>query len=123
MYASTGRPSIAPEKLLRASLLQAFFTVRSERLLMERLDYDLMFRWFVRLGIDDPVWDHSTFSENRDRLLEADIAHKFLKSILEHKEVVPLLSDEHGGRHARHRLGLPEELRAEGGCCQRTAAP
>jgi transposase len=95
MYASVGRPSIAPEKLLRASLLQVFFTVRSERLLMERLDYDLMFRWFVGLGIDDPVWDHSTFSKNRDRLLEADIARKFLKSILAHKEVVPLLSDEH----------------------------
>jgi transposase len=95
MYAAIGRPSIAPEKLLRASLLQAFFTVRSERLLMERLDYDLMFRWFVGLGIDDPVWDHSTFSKNRDRLLEADIARKFLKSILEHKEVAPLLSDEH----------------------------
>jgi transposase len=95
MYAAIGRPSIAPEKLLRASLLQAFFTVRSERLLMERLDYDLMFRWFVGLGIDDPVWDHSTFSKNRDRLLEADIARKFLKSILEHREVAPLLSDEH----------------------------
>jgi len=95
MYSSIGRPSIAPEKLLRTSLLQAFFTVRSERLLMERLDYDLMFRWFVGLGIDDPVWDHSTFSKNRDRLLEADIARKFLKCILEHKEVAPLLSDEH----------------------------
>jgi transposase len=95
MYARIGRPSIAPEKLLRASLLQAFFTVRSERLLMERLDYDLMFRWFVGLGIDDPVWDHSTFSKNRDRLLEADIARLFLKSILAHKEVAPLLSDEH----------------------------
>jgi transposase len=95
MYATIGRPSIAPEKLLRASLLQAFFTVRSERLLMERLDYDLMLRWFVGLGIDDPVWDHSTFCKNRDRLLEADIARKFLKSILEHKEVAPLLCDEH----------------------------
>jgi transposase len=95
MYATMGRPSIAPEKLLRASLLQAFFTVRSERLLMERLDYDLMFRWFVGLGIDDPVWDHSTFSKNRDRLLEADIARKLLQTILEHKEVAPLLSDEH----------------------------
>src|SRR5262249_23142079 len=95
MYATIGRPSIAPEKLLRASLLQAFFTVRSERLLMERLDYDLMFRWFVGLGIDDPVWDHSTFSKNRDRLLRADIARKFLKRILEHEEVAPLLSDEH----------------------------
>jgi transposase len=95
VYAAIGRPSIAPERLLRASLLQAFFTVRSERLLMERLDYDLMFRWFVGLGIDDPVWDHSTFSKNRDRLLQADIARKFLRSILEHKEVAPLLSDEH----------------------------
>jgi transposase len=95
MYAAIGRPSIAPEKLLRASLLQAFFTVRSERLLMERLDYDLMFRWFVGLGIDDPVWDHSTFSKNRDRLLEADIARKFLKGIIGHPEVAPLLSDEH----------------------------
>src|SRR5262249_39412678 len=95
MSSSIGRPSMAPEKLLRTSLLQAFFTVRSERLLMERLDYDLMFRWFVGLGIDDPVWDHSTFSKNRDRLLEADIARKFLKCILEHKEVAPLLSDEH----------------------------
>ena len=95
MYARIGRPSIAPEKLLRASLLQAFFTVRSERLLMERLDYDLMFRWFSGLGIDDPVWDHSTFSKNCDRLFEADIARKLLKSILEHKEVAPLLSDEH----------------------------
>jgi transposase len=95
MYATIGRPSIAPEKLLRASLLQAFFTVRSERLLMERLDYDLMFRWFAGLGVDDPVWDHSTFSKNRDRLLEADIARKLLKTILEHKEVAPLLSDEH----------------------------
>jgi|SRR5262245_14586369 len=95
MYATIGRPSIAPEKLLRASLLQAFFTVRSERLLMERLDYDLMFRWFVGLGIDDAVWDHSTFSKNRDRLLEADIARLFLKGILEHPQVAPLLSDEH----------------------------
>src|SRR5262245_9317462 len=94
MYATMG-PSVAPEKLLRASLLQAFFTVRSERLLMERLDYDLMFRWFVGLGIDDPVWDHSTFSKNRDRLLGADIARLFLKGIIEHPQVAPLLSDEH----------------------------
>jgi len=92
IYAPHGRPSIATEKLLRASLLQAFFTIRSERLLMERLDYDLMFRCFVGLGIDDPVWDHS---KNRDRLLEADVARKLLKTILEHREVAPLLSDEH----------------------------
>ena len=70
--------SIAPEKLLRASLLQAFYSVRSERQLMERLDFDLLFRWFVGLGIDDPVWDHSVFSKNRDRLLEGEIAAKFL---------------------------------------------
>lgn len=95
MYAVIGRPSIAPERLLRGSLLQAFFTVRSERLLMERLEYDLMFRWFVGLGIDDPVWDHSVYSKNRDRLLEADIARLFLKGIIEHPEVSPLLSDEH----------------------------
>ena len=95
MYAAIGRPSIAPEKLLRGSLLQAFFTVRSERLLMERLEYDLMFRWFVGLGIDDPVWDHSVYSKNRDRLLEADIARLFLKGIIEHPEVSALLSNEH----------------------------
>src|ERR671936_91680 len=95
MYASFGRPSIAPEKLLRGSLIQAFFTVRSERQLMEQLDYNLLFRWFVGLGIDDPVWDHSTYSKNRDRLLKADIAKKFLAAILAHPKVAPLLSDEH----------------------------
>jgi transposase len=95
MYSDIGRPSIAPERLLRGSLVQMFFSIRSERLLMERLDYDLMFRWFVGLGIDDPVWNHSTYSKNRDRLLEADIARKFLASIVEHPEVSPLLSDEH----------------------------
>ena len=72
MYAAFGRASIPPERLLRGSLLQAFFTIRSERQLMEQLDDNLMYRWFVGLGIDDPVWDHSTYSKNRDRLLEAD---------------------------------------------------
>jgi transposase len=67
MYSSLGRPSIAPEKLLRGALIQAFYTVRSERLLMEQLDYNLLFRWFVGLGVDDPVWDHSTYSKNCDR--------------------------------------------------------
>ena len=95
MYSAFGRPSIPPEKLLRGSLIQAFFTVRSERQLMEQLDYNLMFRWFVGMGIDDPVWDHSTYSKNRDRLLEADIAKKFLKAIVEHGRVAPLLSDDH----------------------------
>ena len=70
LYSGIGRPSIAPEKLLRAMLLQAFYSIRSERQLMERLEFDLLFRWFVGLGIDEPAWDHSTFSKNRDRLLE-----------------------------------------------------
>ena len=95
MYSALGRPSIAPEKLLRGSLIQAFYTIRSERQLMEQLDYNLLFRWFVGLGIDDPVWDHSTYSKNRDRVLEADVARKFLKAILAHPEVAPLLSDDH----------------------------
>src|SRR5919109_1998434 len=80
---------------LRGSLLQAFFSIRSERQLMEQLDYNLLFRWFVSLGLDDPVWDHSTYSKNRDRLLEADVARKVLKAILAHPQVAPLLSDEH----------------------------
>lgn len=95
MYAPLGRASIPPEKLLRASLLQAFYTVRSERQLMERLQFDLLFRWFVGLGIDDAVWDHSVFSKNRDRLLEADIAARFLYAVLDRPEVKTLLSNEH----------------------------
>jgi len=93
MYAPIGRPSIPPEKLLRSSLLQAFYS--SERQLMERLDFDLLFRWFVGLGIDDAVWDHSVFSKNRDRLLEAEIAAKFLAAILTQPEVKRLLSSDH----------------------------
>src|SRR3954469_413155 len=95
LYAAFGRPSIPPERLLRAMLLQAFYSIRSERLLMERLDYDLLFRWFVGLGIDDPVWDPSTFSKNRDRLLEGDIAARFLTAILALPRVKRLLSHEH----------------------------
>jgi transposase len=95
LYAWTGRPSIPPEKLLRAMLLQAFYSIRSERQLMERLDYDLLFRWFVGLGIDDPAWDHSSFSKNRDRLLEGDIAAKFLTAVLAQPRVKRLLSTEH----------------------------
>jgi len=95
LYAREGRPSIAPEKLLRAMLLQAFYTVRSERQLMDRLEFDLLFRWFVGLGIDDPVWDHSTFSKNRDRLLAGDIAAKFLAAVLDQPRVKRLLSNEH----------------------------
>ncbi|SDA75417.1 Transposase domain [Mesorhizobium qingshengii] len=82
LYSPIGRPSIPPEKLLRAMLLQAFYSIRSERLLMERLEYDLLFRWFVGIGVDDAAWDHSVFSKNRDRLLEGDIAAKFLAAVL-----------------------------------------
>jgi transposase len=95
LYTDFGRPSIAPEKLLRATLLQAFYGLRSERQLMERLEFDLLFRWFVGLGVDDPVWDHSTFSKNRDRLLEGEIAAKFLNAILAQPRVKQLLSSEH----------------------------
>src|ERR1043165_4983012 len=77
LYSGLGRPSIAPEKLLRAMLLQAFYSVRSERQLMERIEFDLLFRWFVGIGIDDPVWDHSAFTKYRDRPLAGDIATKF----------------------------------------------
>ena len=90
LYAGGGRPSIAPERLLRASLLQAFYSIRSERQLMEQLDYNLLYRWFVGLGVDDAVWDHSTFSKNRDRLLEADVSAKFLEAVLAHPKVKPL---------------------------------
>lgn len=95
LYSSTGRPSIPPEKLLRAMLLQAFYSIRSERLLMERLEYDLLFRWFVGIGVDDPGWDHSTFSKNRDRLLAGDIAAKFLGAVLAQSTVKGLLSTDH----------------------------
>lgn len=95
LYEPTGRESIPPERLLRGSLLQMFYSIRSERQLMEQMDYNLLYRWFAGLGIDDPVWDHSTYSKNRDRLLEADIARKFLKGIVEHPDVAPLLSTEH----------------------------
>ena len=95
LYTAFGRPSIAPEKLLRAMLLQAFYGIRSERQLMERLDFDLLFRWFVGLGVDDAVWDHSTFSKNRDRLLEGEIAAKFLTALLARPEVKRLLSSDH----------------------------
>ena len=95
LYEGTGRQSIAPERLLRASLLQAFYSVRSERQLMEQIDYNLLFRWFVGLGIDDAVWDHSTFSKNRDRLLDAEVAAKFLEAVLRHSKVKRFLSDDH----------------------------
>ena len=79
LYSRSGRPSIPPEKLLRAMLLQAFYSIRSERQLMERLEFDLLFRWFVGLGVDDAAWDHSTFSKNRERLLEGDDRRQVLE--------------------------------------------
>src|ERR1044071_2795824 len=95
LYTDVGRPSIAPEKLLRAMLLQTFYGIRSERQLMERLEFDLLFRWFVGLGVHDPVWDHSTFSKNRDRLLDGEIAAKFLTAVIAQPRVKRLLSSEH----------------------------
>lgn len=95
LYAKEGRPSIPPEKLLRALLLQAFYTVRSERQLMEQLDYNLLFRWFVGLSVDEAVWDPTVFSKNRDRLLAGEIAAGFLAAVLNLPEVQKLLSKEH----------------------------
>lgn len=95
MYARVGRPSIAPEKLLRAQLLQMLYSVRSERLLMEEMNYNLLFRWFVGLNADDAVWDATVFSKNRDRLLEADVAKEFLLLVVEQARAKGLTSDEH----------------------------
>src|ERR1700731_4235806 len=95
MYASVGRPSIPPEKLLRAQLLQMLYSIRSERLLMEEMDYNLLFRWFVGLNADDEVWDATVFTKNRDRLLQADVAKEFLAEVVAQARVKGLTSDEH----------------------------
>jgi transposase len=95
MYAEGGRPSIAPEKLLRALLLQMLYSVRSERMLMEQMQYNLLFRWFVGLNMDDQVWDVTVFTKNRDRLLEGDIAQRFFQAVLAQANAKQLLSDEH----------------------------
>jgi transposase len=95
MYASGGRPSIAPERLLRALLLQVLYTVRSERLLMEQLDYNFLFRWFVGLSMDERVWDATVFSKNRDRLLAGEVADGFFAAVLSQARAQGLLSDEH----------------------------
>jgi transposase len=146
LYSGLGRPSIAPEMLLRAMLLQAFYSVRSERQLMERLEFDLLFRWFVGIGVDDPVWDHSTFSKNRDRLLDGEIAAKFLTAIVAQPRIKRLLSSEHfsvdgtlieawasiksfkpkeprdaGGTHAGGR-NVPADFRARSAPTRRIAA-
>jgi transposase len=111
LYAANGRPSIAPEKLLRALLLQAFFTVRSERQLMQQITYNMLFRWFIGLAMDAPVWDVTVFTKNRDRLLEGDIARRFLAALLADSQVTPLLSSEH---FVDRGLGQHEELSPEG---------
>ena len=95
LYACIGRPSIPPERLLRALLLQALYSVRSERLLMEQLEYNLLFRWFVGLNMDEPVWDETVFTKNRDRLLDGKIAELFFEQVLAQAEEHQLLSDEH----------------------------
>ena len=95
LYSPIGRGSIPPERLMRALLLQAFYSIRSERQLVERIEYDLLFRWFVGLGIEDPVWDATTFTKNRDRLLAGDVAQQFLAALLAQKQVKRLLSSEH----------------------------
>ena len=93
MYAKTGRPSVPPERLLRAVLLQVFYTVRSERLLMEQMNYNLLFRWFVGLEMDEPVWNHAVFSKNRERVLNQEVAQEFFQRVL--AQAKPHLSDEH----------------------------
>jgi hypothetical protein len=95
IYSSTGRPSIPPEQWLRALLRQAFFTIRSERQLREQLTYNILFRWFVGLSIEAAVWDVTVFTKNRDRLLEGDVAHGFLRAILDDPQVRPRLSNDH----------------------------
>jgi transposase len=115
-YAIGGRPSIAPERLLRALLLQAFYTIRSERQLMEQLDYNLLYRWFVGLGVDEAVWVPTVFTKNRDRLLEADVARKFLAELMDHNELRGAVVGRAllGRRHADCGLGLDEEFQGEG---------
>jgi transposase len=95
MYSAVGRRSVAPEKLLRALLLQVLYSVRSERLLMEELNYNLLFRWFVGLNMDDAVWHPTVYSKNRDRLLEAEVARKFFDGVVAEAAQLGLMSDEH----------------------------
>jgi transposase len=95
LYSPIGRESIPPEGLMRALLLHAFYSIRSERQLVERIDYDLLFRWFVGLGIEDAVWDATSFTKNRDRLLDGEVAGKFLAAVLSQDKVKRLLSSEH----------------------------
>ncbi len=114
IYARSGRDSIAPEKLIRALLLQSFYSIRSERQLCEQLRYNLLFRWFVGLAIDDPVWDHSTFSKNRDRLLAHQVVEDFFAEVLRLADRQGLLSKEHFCRRDADPGVAAEELRTQG---------
>ena len=117
MYASRGRPSIAPERLLRAQLLMILYSIRSERQLMEQLDYNLLFRWFVGLEMDDPVWDVTVFTKNRERLISGEASQQLLVAVLEQAREHRLLSEAalHGGRNANPGLGLGAELQGKEG--------
>src|ERR1700756_5299712 len=95
LYSKEGRPSVPPEQLLSALLIQVFYGIRSERQLMEQLDYNLLYRWFVGLSPDDPVWDPTTFTKNRERLQQGEVFEKFMAKLLHHPQVKPLLSGEH----------------------------
>ena len=123
MYSEGGRPSIPPEKLLRAQLLQMLYSGRSERLLMKEIDYRILFRWFVGLNLDEKLWDATSFTKNRDRLLEAAVAKEFLAQVVERARVAGLVSDEHftvDGTLLK-AWGKPEELSAEGRRAERAA--
>jgi transposase len=118
MYSDIGRRSIPPEKLLRALLLQVLYTVRSERMLMEQLEYNLLFRWFVGLNMDEEVWDVTVFTKNRERLLKADIAKKFFEQVLQQAQALDLMSDEHftvDGTLLEACAGLKSFKRVDGG--------
>ena len=115
LYSRLGRPGIAPERLLRALLLQCFYSVRSERQLMERLEFDLLFRWFVGLGVDDPVWDASVFSKNRDRLLAGEVAQRFLA------ELLAPISIASAKAAASSETPAPTAWIRARGCCRRAA--
>ncbi len=109
LYASEGRPSIPPEQLLSALLLQVFYGIRSERQLMEQLDYNLLYCWFVGLSPDDPIWDPTTFTKNRDRLQGGEMFTKFMTKLLNHPQVKPLLSDEHFSVDGTKRCIVPRQ--------------
>ena len=114
LYARVGRPSIPPERLLRAQLLQIFYSIRSERLLMEQLDYNLLFRWFVGMDMDEPIWAPTVFTKNRDRLLNQEIARSFFRRVVRARPGPDVRRTLHRRRHADRSVGEPEEFSAEG---------